>query len=166
MLGEPRGEAVTRDGRRIKLYKLEICTEAGCEEIQGVYGSTEFDSENTISIIPRRNKVEIGYGAYGKSRLSPPTILSAYKITGSGERVPLYYAEIAPGEELKIYVHRTYRETGKLSGDTSIVSKAILRIGVAEPLEELEKRAAELLKELEKLKNQLYTGTDFKKYKK
>ena len=147
VLGELVGEAATRDGRRIQEYKLEICTESGCREIRGVYGSQEFNREDTISILPRENGVKIGYGAFGKPIISSPTVLSADMITDDGKRYPLTSTRIIPGEELKIQIYGTYREADRLPDGTPIVTEDVrLRIKAKE------------------LEEQLYAGADFKKH--
>jgi hypothetical protein len=147
VLGEPVGEAVTRDERRIQVYKLEICTETECREIRGVYGSQEFNQEDTISILPRENEVKIGYGAFGEPIISSPTVLSADRITDDGKRYPLTPTRIVPGEELKIQIYGTYREAGRLPDGTPVVTENVrLRIKAKE------------------LEEQLYAGADFKKH--
>jgi hypothetical protein len=144
VLGELVGEAATRDGRRIQVYKLEICTEEGYKEVPGVYGGQEFNREDTISILPGENGVKIGYGAYGKPIISRPTVLSADMITDDGKRYPLTSTTITPEEELKIYIYGTYRKTGELPDGTPIVTENVrLRI------------------KAKKLEEQLYAGADF-----
>jgi len=148
VLVEPRGEAVTKDKRRIQVYKLKVCTETECIEIPGVYGGPEFNSEDTISIIPGKGVVKIGYGAFGEPIISPaPTVLSADMITDDGKRYPLTSTRIIPGEELKIQIYGTYREADKLPDGTPIVTEDVrLRIKAKE------------------LEEQLYAGADFKKH--
>jgi hypothetical protein len=170
VLGELRGEAVTNGNRRIQVYTLKICTEAGCRELQGVYGGPEFNLEDTIFIVPGREVVEIGYGVFGKPVISRPTRRSAWIMEDKKKRFPLGYTTVALGEEVVIYVEETYREIGRLPDGTPVVDENVgLRIRARPP--PLEKLGKQLytISELERLGKQLIeelkkeaTRSDFK----
>jgi hypothetical protein len=134
-------EAVSAsDNRKLHIGKVIIQTSKEAKEVKGVYGIlSQFNNEDTISIILAGNEAKLGYGYYGKPAISKPTVLSArikkkngqfsYLGKEDAERGLPPCVSLPCGDAIDLRIEGICRETRKLPDGTPVVDeKALIRV--------------------------------------